>query len=1528
MALGVFKDQIKTSGARDIVRNLDARNVSELQALSSARAGGDPAQIATALAAAETAIQKRIRGVNEDLKKLTDLAAATGDQDLKVAVSELARTAREAQQKLLNQVTSSQRAIQTGMFDSMNASVARFTASTRSAGGDASTVATKQGLVDFNNRLTDYIGNLLQEQNKAFANIRFESLGGQSLAQLFPGAGGKGLGRQANFLTNSLLAPAGFFNADTAEGRQAAISQAIDNVEPALRKVGLSGKELEVATKELTDVLEAVKAAYKPVIDTARRLNAQQFEAARARARRAISEGRYEEADRIINDLTPYVTTRVPTSRRRRQTTEADVTPTSEAQLSATARTNLAENRDVIAGDVSRSKDRADREGNLFRRLGTFAGRALSIFGGLQFAIGGAAAAIGGIVEQANSLDRAAATVNALSGSFQGFTQVLSLATIQQQKFGGTLDQTLQGFNSLIPISKRYGADLLQLDNIARRLAVIDPIQGFQGASIALKEFFSGDITSLSRRFEIDRKTLNSIKDAGDKLQQLQKLDEVLADLGISNAVLESRTQTTAATYDRFGAVLSNTTTYLGKITQQGFAPFVENLTDAIDYTEELSVVLANEQLYINLATNLERVTRQIVKMSKELNTAVTENPLDKFVGDFVDLDSVVSKNRSTMEELVDEANQLVMQLNDLRSEEGKPLLRLFSDKDYDAIKELIDISNNTGIPVINLLEGQNPAGTGMLTVQQAQDSAAGNVKFLDELIMYLGLGYQTENMARFQEIGTLTGWAPTTAGDRGVLDPGLDPTKYFRQDIVDARIQGGELGMLPELDRKALQTTFLQAGLPYVEALKKQTQALQLLTPRYYEQTRLLEEQTGIDYINTMIKYQVALQDTSLTTDQINQILIKILGLNKQLMDVTEARIQYESDYVTQNLATTSSFGGQALNEKLVQQINQISQDNAEISQRILGQAYVSLGGGASADGMSDELKRLVATAEEWFGLTREQLYYQGQLEKRQAQLTLEANRSVSAFGALRGQISGLQVPLADAVQLAMEFNNSIQGMVSGLVGGLSLEDQLRYYQMQSTNPNAMTNDQDIIENANATINIMQQQADKSAESIEELPDLVAEAEEEKLDLAKDYQKDLSNLAKDYEEKKVDLLEDYEKDKLKLLEDYEEKKLKLLTESEVSKRENRGGFYSDLLLGGGEDLTPEQQRQASADYEAFFEEASQLRNQGQFQKADEVMNAGIQLIQNRSKMQADVATEEENIKESQEELIYLRKQLGKTSDEEDRREINRKIAKVEQDIRDSEERIARIKAVYEQTKIADDERVKQARLTEDQINKDYEDALEDRKTAYEEALEAEEKAYKKSLEDREAAYRDSLTDIETELEKSLKKQKAKTDENQAEQILSFNDLIQWQQAGYAVLEAARVAAEGGNREAIQTELTNRIRPIREYFQTRNTPGSKVLLDALDKMEMLPPSMTQLSNPTVTATLNGGMSPWADEMFRAGVLPKGTAEPGIVPFQAVILDNNTKVGNNTTATQLNTTAVETLTRIIQTNGYFRGPFSP
>lgn len=114
---------------------------------------------------------------------------------------------------------------------------------------------------------------------------------------------------------------------------------------------------------------------------------------------------------------------------------------------------------------------------------------------GLQTLIGGyfvatrVISAFGDVIAKGNELEKTLTTFRVLSGSQEQYQKNLQLAREQQDKFGGSLNDTVEGMASFANLSKRTGVNIAELTNTARALAIIDPAQGFKGAGIALKEF-------------------------------------------------------------------------------------------------------------------------------------------------------------------------------------------------------------------------------------------------------------------------------------------------------------------------------------------------------------------------------------------------------------------------------------------------------------------------------------------------------------------------------------------------------------------------------------------------------------------------------------------------------------------------------------------------------------------------------------------------------------------------------------------------------------------------------------------------------------------------------------------------------------------------------------------------------------------------------------------------------------------------------------------------------------------------------
>lgn len=120
----------------------------------------------------------------------------------------------------------------------------------------------------------------------------------------------------------------------------------------------------------------------------------------------------------------------------------------------------------------------------------SFAGlaRGLFVLGGAYAAVSGVAQTFAQVINEGNQLEKQLVTFRVLSGSQEQYQQNLAAARAQQEKFGGSLQDTVEGMQGFAVLARNTGIEIEELTNLARAMAIIDPAQGFKGASIALKE--------------------------------------------------------------------------------------------------------------------------------------------------------------------------------------------------------------------------------------------------------------------------------------------------------------------------------------------------------------------------------------------------------------------------------------------------------------------------------------------------------------------------------------------------------------------------------------------------------------------------------------------------------------------------------------------------------------------------------------------------------------------------------------------------------------------------------------------------------------------------------------------------------------------------------------------------------------------------------------------------------------------------------------------------------------------------------
>ena len=1064
----------------------------------------------------------------------------------------------------------------------------------------------------------------------------------------------------------------------------------------------LDSETAERALRVFSQQVLATTKEFKVVTETIDNINEELSRTARIEAEELIQRGRqsgdaqyYEQArQRIRQRRVLFVGKDLGVQIK----TDEDLTDEERESLPSKVSSDIESNKRTVNRGILQAMGRPR---GIFEQVATLGGRVAAIFSLVQFTIGNAVMQLQQFTEQANQLERVSATVGALAGNFESFSGALDLAATQQRKFGGTLEENLQGLTSLIPVSKRYNADLEQLDNIARRLAIVDPLQGFSGAAIALKEFFSGDITSLSRRFEIDRATLNSIKEAGDKTAQLQKLDEVLNKLGISNEVLNARTQTTAAVFDRLGGTTSNLSASFGFLIQEAIAPSAGALDRWLGQCSYLTAQIVEDKALL----------LEVSKGFAEINEIVREY-LNLPIGD---------RTVKQLEEIQLAQNEVIRKYNEARDTQVKFI------KDAETALQLARIAAEGGPN--NILAD--------LADVYSEDEVFGLVGMDDRQFRTMVL--QAEALTSLRD--ELIGWLNTPWGLQGaIINENFSPEQSaLLVEILDQLVT--KRNDLSEADRETLFADVTQATEDLVNlnlTAKEYLDVLIKIRDTNYE-IEQNKPRANPEYIrdgggggnsddagygkSATLRSRIG-SEIKAVNDAIREQRRLLAGLEddggemspelKALMDNLDALNVKVGDY-------TSSL---ELAKKTVEGINELTakQTQAQLEQFAIAQGLGSEYS-AQATAKMDEFKQTseYLKSEEFdrFALlarVREAL-------KLQQGLAFEQNKSVSAITLMKNNMLGYNITFKEAVELAKDFQNSLRSLATGtLLSKLSLEDQLTYQtnRLSLTGPNAPQNQGDLFDALNSSLNLYFQKTNEGQ---------------------KNTGNRLVDIAKDDAARRQEITEQYNEDLLDMQEDYEKRKLELLKNSEIEKRQGKVDFYDTLF--NADSLTPQQMQEASAKYEQLFTEVSDLRNKGEFEKATALLEAGTSQIVNEINYQQEVAENQNKIKEADADIAELRREYNEADSSEERRSILQKIEKITKDKEIAENRIKQINEIRTLQIDADNERVTQARKNEDTITSDYLKSVDERKQAYLDALAEQDAAYKKSVDEAKSQFDD-----------------------------------------------------------------------------------------------------------------------------------------------------------------------------------------
>lgn len=358
----------------------------------------------------------------------------------------------------------------------------------------------------------------------------------------------------------------------TADTRQ--IDAALERVERELQRLGRGGP----ASSDLIDPRAQQEAAR--LREALERLTTQQQRTAtesqrtaRETANAAAAQGR--AAREALN-------TAAAQQRLARETSNA---------AAAAARAEAAQQRLArqTAETGAATRRTADGFTILPRSIAAIEGPALAALQSIGGALAGAfaveqiAAFSAQAIQSANQLEDVKESLSTIAGSTELYNEALRAAEQSQQLFGGSLAENISDVQAFVLSSRTAGVALDDLLLVSRQLATLDPAQGLKGANVALREFLSGNITSLAQRFELPRTVLRELGDeTSTTADKLNALSSFLADAGITAEAISGRLDNTSQSFRDLQAAADNAQTSIGAILAQLAAPGADALAQSL----------------------------------------------------------------------------------------------------------------------------------------------------------------------------------------------------------------------------------------------------------------------------------------------------------------------------------------------------------------------------------------------------------------------------------------------------------------------------------------------------------------------------------------------------------------------------------------------------------------------------------------------------------------------------------------------------------------------------------------------------------------------------------------------------------------------------------------------------------------------------------------------------------------------------------------------------------------------------------
>lgn len=184
-------------------------------------------------------------------------------------------------------------------------------------------------------------------------------------------------------------------------------------------------------------------------------------------------------------------------------------------------------------------------------------------------------AVLGGALRQEMTLTQ----LQGLAGSDALGNDIFSMLKQQAQNSTFSTQEYTQATRSFLGFTTDQN-QLKEMLDTNKKLALLDPIQGFDGGSFALKEAMSGDLLSLSERFELPKSFLrdNGFDSSGDYLTNLRAVQKTLEQMGMDDDAVKKFESTGLA---QLTEMRNKTTDWLGQMGREAveeMKPFFERI--------------------------------------------------------------------------------------------------------------------------------------------------------------------------------------------------------------------------------------------------------------------------------------------------------------------------------------------------------------------------------------------------------------------------------------------------------------------------------------------------------------------------------------------------------------------------------------------------------------------------------------------------------------------------------------------------------------------------------------------------------------------------------------------------------------------------------------------------------------------------------------------------------------------------------------------------------------------------------------